>query len=296
MFLQAASDEFVESFFSILESARPTPTLVLVYQDNLDGIFSVRDSLTKAAKTLQEMQEELYSDNELSEIYQNRLMQAVRWTELAQKLGDAVPQFTNRLLKNATVAPFYSRSEVTLRLQEFINDLEQGVFLRLFIDSRRYQAEQVRGLFTVLERYFNEIERLNFTIDLVKSDKGVTYVFKLRESGDQPTDLTGMFDRFEYFMKICEDDTRRAEATLASQGFSSEQSSELVSRFAKDYKRLLLDSRHEFERKVLSLKHQMESEINEGGNGLLTPGDSVFPNQPFTQTDHRRRQCASEHW
>jgi hypothetical protein len=58
----------------------------------------------------------------------------------------AYPAKTPVYDSGAEVAPFYVRSDVTVRLQEFLADIEQGVFLRLFVPDERFQADQLKGL------------------------------------------------------------------------------------------------------------------------------------------------------
>lgn len=272
VFLQAAEPDYTEALFAIIDAAAPCRSLAFVFQDNLDGVFSPRQLETGEPKSRSQLKVEL----EEAEAYHNEYhAQRVQWKidrhDESQRLKNELERLTSRLLKATDVAPFYQRSDVTLRLQEFLEDIDQGVFLRLFVPSDRYQADQIRGLISVLERYMKQVEGTPFGVDARKSDRGVVYVFKFDASSDDQHDLTELFARFDSFMRICGDDPSQAEMLLRDRGHSTNQANQLVGRFSKEYRRLLLDTRHEYESKLLSLKQRMETEMVEGDVTIDAP-------------------------
>ena len=277
VFLKAAEPEYSEALFAILEAAEPCRTIAFVYQDNLDGIFSPRQFDTGEPKSREQLQAE-FDEAKIPGIDDDpflipRQLAIERYDE-AERLKDEIQQLTSRLLEATDVAPFYLRSDVTLRLQEFLEDIDQGVFLRLFVPSDRYQADQIRGLLSVLERYMKQVEGTPFGVDARKSDRGVVYVFKLDASSEERYDLTQLFARFDSFMRICGDDPTQAEELLRDRGYSSNRATQLVGKFSKDYRRLLLDTRHEFESKLLGLKQRMETEMIDGEFTINAPNFS----------------------
>jgi hypothetical protein len=108
-----------------------------------------------------------------------------------------------------------------------------------------------------------QVEGTQFAVDARKSDKGVVYIFKAKDTSKKVFDLQDSFDRFDSFMQACGDDPVEAETILRSMGHSKNDASRLIANFSKSYKRLTLDIRHEYETKLLSLKHSFESEMIE---------------------------------
>lgn len=152
-----------------------------------------------------------------------------------------------------------------MRLEEFLEDIEQGVFLRLYVPNDRLQADQLKGLLSVLERYLRQVEGQNFSIDSHKSEHGVTYVFRSRTTQMTFQNLADAFERFDSFMKLCGDDPSEAVHVLQEKGVSNKDASHFVEKYARDYRRLVLDTRHEFERKTLMLKQRLEADVLEVG-------------------------------
>jgi hypothetical protein len=263
LFLEASHDWCQAYFFELLAEAKHVKSVVFAFQDNLDGIFAPRPSPTAEPMSLKEVKENYEkADQECSDFWRLRWKSSEDLMVDAQSRAQEMRAFTNKLLTfGIDVAPFSQRSDVTVRLQEFFEDLEQGVFLRLFVPSERYQSDQLRSLLGVLERYLRQVERQDFSIDARKSEKGTTYVFRTQsQSEDVLAQMDAALARFDSFIRLCGDDPASAEVILRQHGIPEGDLSFSVSRYAKDYQRLLLDTRHEFERKMLSLKQRFESD------------------------------------
>ena len=263
LLLKASSSKYRDAFLAILKAAQGSKLIVFIFQDNLSGIFVKRRKDTGEPYTL----------NDLEEWHRNAPGNAIH--EMAvESLRDYLsrPQEVHAFIQflydsGAQIAPFYRRSDVTIRIQEFLSDLGENIYLRLFIPNDRLQAEQLASLLEVLERYLRQIEGQTFSVDSHKSEKGTVYLFKSEGGLTGLDDLNDAFRRFNDFMQLCEDDPRRAESLLITRGIAGGEASFLVQKYSRDYRRLLVDMRHEFERKSLSLRQKLEADMVEGGSG-----------------------------
>jgi hypothetical protein len=272
LLLKASTPEYREAFLEILKQTRPQRLLIFVFQDNLDGVFSKRHPETKRPMTLEELEEELdraLADEPYSIPHEfnweiQRLESAIFRLRDSQERREQIEDFLRTIYEmGAEVAPFFTRSDVTIRLQEFLADIDQGVFLRLFVPNGRMQADQLKGLLSVLEHYLREVERQVFSIDTRRSDQGIAYTFRSTSGVMDLQTLNDAFSRFDSFMRLCGDDPPAAAILLQQKGLANQQATTLVERYAKDYRRLINDMRHELELKTLLLKQRLESEIIE---------------------------------
>jgi hypothetical protein len=167
------------------------------------------------------------------------------------------------------IGPYNKRSEITVRIQQYLDDIEGGVFLRLYLPNGRYQADQIAELLRLFENYLQSIEKLQFRIDARKSDNGVMYVFRSKDEVNDLTNIKEAFVRFESFMRLCQNDPDRAISALLRMGASSIDAPSIVAKYATRFNRLIIDTHQEFERRCLSLKHQFQNEIFEASNGLI---------------------------
>ena len=179
LLLEASKPLYREAFRSILDSAQQSKLIIFVFQDNLDGIFSMRHWQSRKPMTLAELEDELDAADD--DWASQRIQNAIKRLRDYEKRKDEVNDFIGMLYScTAEVVPFFARADVTIRLQEFLADIEGGVFLRLFVPDDRFQAEQLKGLLSVLERYLRQVEGEEFSVDSHKSDKGTVYLFKSR--------------------------------------------------------------------------------------------------------------------
>lgn len=259
LLLLASKSDYFAAFKKILQHARSSKMIMFVFQDNLDGVYAMRHWETKAPMSLAEI-EGLLKEEPFNFMLEHAATRLSDYTSRKEEVN----QFLNYLYETgAEICPFVNRSDVTLRLQEFLHDVEQGVFLRLFVPSDRLQAQQLDGLLSVLERYLRQVELHNFSIDAAKSEKGIVYLFKSDAGMANLQSLNEAFGRFDTFMKLCGDDPAEAESILKSQGIRAEDANFLVDRYSRDYRRLIIDTKHEFERKTLALRQRLESEMIE---------------------------------
>ena len=263
--LQASNSEYQAAFKELLRQATKSKAIVFIFQDNLDGIYSMRHWQSHKPMTVQELEgilenkgEEEYEYIRNRDYIENAIL---RLKDYESRKSEVENLITHICESDVEVAPFYVRSDVTIRLQEFLSDVEQGVFLRLFVPNDRLQAEQLKSLLSVLERYLRQIEGQNFSIDSRKSDKGIVYIFRSDADLSSVQNLNDAILRFDTFMKMCGDNPGQALEILKFQGLSDYDSAFFVEKYSRDYKRLILESRHEFERKSLLLKHQLEADI-----------------------------------
>ena len=273
LLLQASKSEYLSAFFQLINTATKSKTIVFIFQDNLDGIFTMRHWETRLPMTLQQLEDILELRDVDEGFYRNdRIENAIIRLKDYENRKSEVEELIKLIYESGVeVAPFFIRSDVTIRLQEFLGDIEQGVFLRLFVSNERLQAEQLKSLLSVLERYLRQVEGQNFSIDSRKSENGVVYIFRSDTSIDSLQSLNDAFIRFDSFMTMCGDHPEQAFEILKQQGLSDYDSSFLVERYSRDYRRLILDTKHEFERKSLLLKQRLELDVlDQGGQPVMS--------------------------
>lgn len=273
LLLQASNSDYQSAFSEILSQCNRSKTIVFIFQDNLDGIFAMRHWQTRKPMKLKQLEQALDEMDEYKSSFRyERIQNAItRLKDYVGRKTEVDTLIANIYKSGAEVAPFFARSDVTIRLQEFLGDIEQGVFLRLFVPNDRIQAEQLKSLLSVLERYLRQVEDQDFSIDSRKSENGIVYVFRSDIMGKSLKSLSDAFLRFDSFMTMCGNNPENAVEILKRQGLSDYDSTFFVERYSRDYKRLILDTRHEFERKSLLLKQRLEADVlDQGGQPAIS--------------------------
>jgi hypothetical protein len=85
------------------------------------------------------------------------------------------------------------------------------------------------------------------------------------------------FVRFDSFMKLCRDDPKKAANLLAGTAIASDERAYVVAKYAKDYQRILLDTKHEFQQRMLLLEQRAEAEFMDGATPLIKDVEEIGP-------------------
>jgi hypothetical protein len=192
-------------------------------------------------------------------------------------------EMTGRLLKTlqesgVEAVPYERNADVTLRIHHFLDDADKGVFLHLYVPNGRYQADQLESFLRLFENYLQRIEQKKFFIDLRRTSHGHIYVFRSHDVTSNIAEMETAISRFETFMDVCKNNPKQAESILIATGLQPMEANHLHAKYAKEYQRLIIDVRHDFEQKVLTLRHSLESEAFELSNRdihTILPAESI---------------------
>lgn len=203
-------------------------TLFFVYEDNLAGLYA----------------QDPYTDE--------------------SKISKAKQLIRDLFSSGATIIPYKKRINLTTAIQDYLDNLENGILLRLYVPNKQYQEEQLASFLRLLENYLQTVEKISFSIDVRKTEHGHIYEFKSKKDIQTADDLNKALARFEEFMELCQNDIKKARQMLENTLLTQSDVEHLLSRYIREYRRLKMDIRHEYEQKILALKQRLESDILEG--------------------------------
>lgn len=200
-----------------------------------------------------------------------------RWrfeaTKEAETRAEEITAFFDAIYQRGIeVSPFYRRDDITIKFHDFLDDLDKNVFLRMYIPNSRFQSEQFSVLLRTVERYLRQVESRRFSIESRATGSGTLYLFCSAEGDESFGDLEEAFARFDQFMRLCRDDPEQALRLINMPGLSAAESRFLISKYARDYQRIMIDVRHEFEQKILLLSQRFDLEaLNFSEEKLSSP-------------------------
>jgi len=161
------------------------------------------------------------------------------------------------------IVPYKQKKEISLRVHHFLDEIDKGIFFHLYIPNGRYQEDQLASFLRLFESYLQRVEKLQFFIDTKRTLHGTVYEFKNKNMMINLTDMEVAFSRFESFMNLCQNDQKKAGNLLLEKYINPSEASRLMTKYVKEYQRLLLDIEHEKERKMLDIRQKLESEVFE---------------------------------
>ncbi|MFC2055734.1 hypothetical protein ACFLV7_15780 [Chloroflexota bacterium] len=262
----------------LLSDLRLSERLVAVFIHLTQGlIFKCNESLYSLE--WQDLVDEILRNKSVFFVYEDNLAGKFAhdpWSTANNKTIESANEFIRDLYaSNANIIPYRKRVDLTLNIQEFLDWHEQGIILRLYVPNRQYQEDQLDSFLRLLENYLQNIEKVSFSVDVRKTEQGHVYEFKSKNDIQSLTDFNEATKRFEAFMELCQNDPNQARSILKNISISQTDLEFLISKYVREYKRLKLDIRHEYEQKTLAIKHHLESDILEGEfrsiNGNIRP-------------------------
>lgn len=264
--LLVASEQFDTVRPALFTELERTTTVFFVFEDNLQGTvnpfpWEVDDDYDGTPLEADEVPWRTVENHDRDE-----------WLEdHEESIARAMATLQDWSRRKISVLPFRKRSDVTIRMFEALEDAQSGVFLRLYVPNGRYQSEQFEDFLTLFTRYLREVEGKDFTVDVQRTARGTTYVFRGRGDARTVEDLRLATSRFDDFLVLTQTDPQAAERILVSAGASQADVGFIVAKYARSFRRLHLEIRHEFERRRLLLVQQMEAEVLDVSDGTLLP-------------------------
>lgn len=295
--LLATSDvKYDEARSALIAEMERTSSLVFLYEDNLQGVIEPppwyyegedeEDRRRQVVEYLKEQGLDIFDnvDDLLPARSRRTLPTRQQWLAENKQLVERTQRIVREDLgAHVELVPFRQRSEVTIRVFEALDDIAGGTFLRVYVPRGRYQEEQLRQVLDLLGRYFREVEGKEFSIDTQDTRRGTTYVFRERTGAGDVDMLREGMQRFDRFMEAAQLNPARAKEALQTQGLSRLAAEDLVAKYARSYRRLTMEARHEFEQRKLALSHEMESEVLDARDtAQLVSFDEARPSSFFS--------------
>jgi len=276
--LHGCKSDFEVAWNELLKRLELTKSLVFIYEDNMSGEFYYLDNSTGQRYTLKEAEKLLDSkmtseDDEVAIEYEHHPLRfAVENMHEAEEHNQEIESLLEKLFESKIeISPFRSRADVTVRIQDFLTEFDEGIFLRLYVPNNRLQSEQIESFLKSFERYLNQIEGKSFSVDSHKTKNGVLYILRSKDETSSIKELENAVKRFDTFMRLCRDNPSDAISVLQNSGFDSAQSNFLATKYAKEYQRILMDAKHELEHKLILLRQRIESDTFERISGNKRP-------------------------
>lgn len=177
----------------------------------------------------------------------------------------------------------YKRNaEMTVMASSFIDQNERNLIFRIYVPVGRLWAKEAEKVLHLFRDYLAKVSGLKVRQDQYSTYQGVVYEL-FGDHALDPALIPREFSQFSEFMAMCVADPARASTLLVDKRIDQRVVSEIVDRYSKEARRLQVDLRHDRERKILSIRQRMESELVDVVGSQISPEelqsciDSIVP-------------------
>jgi hypothetical protein len=170
----------------------------------------------------------------------------------------------NALLRehDLNLVPYTRNAEVTVLATQFLKDALEHLLFRIYVPAGRLWAREVDRLLQLFREYLETTGRKGVRLEQIRTDRGIAYEFHGDEFAE-PSSLSVEFQDFSRLLDFCLSDPQQAAAMLQAKSVDADQIAEILTRYSKEARRLQTDLRHDRERKLLSIRQRLESELAE---------------------------------
>jgi hypothetical protein len=177
------------------------------------------------------------------------------------------------------VVPYERNADLTVVATEFLKDELEELLFRVYVPTGRLWANELDRLLQLFRDYLLQTGRKGIRLEQTRTDRGIAYEFHGDYSPGSPA-LSEDFQDFSRFLDLCISDPGKAEELLKKKGVEATEVLEILTRYSKEAKRLQTDLKHDRERKLLNMRHRLESELTDA---LPGPQDWALINRLVDQ-------------
>ncbi|HTZ48706.1 MAG TPA: hypothetical protein VMH20_14010 [Verrucomicrobiae bacterium] len=240
----------------LLKKVTASRHIVFVYEDLLSGRTdsSPENINVKREQEYKNILERL--DDEDRESYRTVLEKE----QLPAQFLEEVNAFLRTYKLN--LVPYRRNADVTVIATEFLKDALEQLLFRIYVPQGRLWANEIDRLLQLFRDYLLKTGRKGIRLDQVRTDSGVSYEFHSDELSPSPSLASDFYD-FSQFLDLCLSLPSEAEALLREKNVDPKEIAEILARYSKEARRLQIDLKQDRERKLLGIRHRLESELAE---------------------------------
>ncbi|EGQ7944359.1 hypothetical protein G8G17_003250 [Vibrio cholerae] len=231
----------------LLENLSSKPCLILAHDSLITG--KVVDKHQAYSKSISGFEEDY--DQDYDYYYE---MFTPPPKELVRTVIDKLANY------GLSIIPYEKNVELSVLASNFVDQNESNLIFRIYVPSDRMWAHEAEKLLQLFRDYLHKVSGLSVRHEQYKTNQGVVYEFHGEDSIDN-LELASKFDEFSSFMDSCISNPEGATALLEAKNINKIEVMGLIERYRKEARRLHVDIKQERERKLLTIRHSLESEL-----------------------------------
>lgn len=212
------------------------------------------------------------------------------WTEKAAReffgdIDERVRVRANERLTSAglTMTPYKRNAEASMLSLAFIEDQQSNLLFRVYVPAGGLFENESAEMLRLFHDWLTTVRGKNVRQGGYTTARGRVIEF-FAEGRSDVTELRGEMKRFQEFLSLVEN-PGEAAILLTGLGVPAPRAEEIVSRYATQARRLHIDVKHERERRILSIRHAIESELTDEiaslpGSEITKVVDQLLPVSP----------------
>lgn len=202
--------------------------------------------------------------------------------------SDIRVQVLDLLAKSGVTISTYKRNaEASVLAVSFVEDTQSNLLFRIYVPSGRLYEEELTKLLGMFHDWLGAVKQQTVRQGGYKTSSGRVIEF-YGEQGMTTESVGTELEAFAQFLALL-DQPAAAEDMLKGLGMDRMKAIDLVARYGKEARRVLLDTKHERDRRMLVIQQQIESELVDdldtvASNDIESLVQLLVPASPFASS------------
>lgn len=251
-FTRIASEEYADAADKLFRELANKPHLLLVHEE----VATPRHLEVEPSKSEDDDESEYVDIDSFLDDWNDDIAREF-FGVLPKGVRDVAQQ---RLATHGLTLTTYKRNaEASIFAAAFVEDTLNNLLFRIYVPAGRLYEDELGRVLEMFHDWLGSVKGQTVRQSGYRTPSGRVIEF-FGEQGMSPDDMNDELQEFAEFLNIVEDPAT-AERMLLSLGVASERASGLVSKYAKDARRVLVDTKHTRARLILGIQQQLESEL-----------------------------------
>lgn len=198
---------------------------------------------------------------------------------LREEVYPPIKKVVDEVIQSGITCTFYhgigDQFEKTLNVLDAIDPQFQ---FRIYVPKGNYKEGLINNFLKLFEDYMQTVAKTPIMIDRINSEHGTMFIFKsnIRISQEK---LENSIERFSYFLDMTQNDIKAARDLLNKAQIDPIDAEQIITKHIRDYNRIKLDIRHQFEERSLALRHRLENEVLDINDRTISTIESDLDNK-----------------
>ncbi|MDH6180160.1 hypothetical protein M2152_000342 [Microbacteriaceae bacterium SG_E_30_P1] len=276
-------DRYRDAAAGLLNALTKVPHILLVHE-----AVASAPGLELPNEPLQENDEGVVDDDWDDGSWNDRVAKAYFGT-----VPDEVRAHVQELLAShgLTMSTYKRNAEASVLAASFVDDSQGNLLFRIYVPSGRLYEDELAKLLELFHDWLGAVKHQTVRQEGYRTPSGRVIEF-YGEPGTTAAEMSTELQEFTAFLSVI-DEPEAAERMLNEMGLEPRRARELVAKYSKEARRVLLDTKHERDRRTLAIQQQLESELVDELQAVppaeierwvqeLVP-HSPFASSPYTQ-------------
>lgn len=263
-------DEYKEVAEELLNLIQERKHLIFIYHNNFFGDFScIKRNLWNDEVLEVDEEGDFIGYRKVDNSLEKWLFNYEDKTNPKEYLGK-VSNFIQKINKEGlNVIPYRKLVEIEIAGQKFIENIDQGLLFQLYVPKKRIWSNELDKFIVMFRDFASNVTNDDVKVVQNRTDRGITFSIYSASKKVNADNIEELFNEFTKFLDLCvQDPTSAIEVLESTTQIPKEAIPPLISKYSKEAKRLMVDLKHERERKLLLIKHELENDISEVEIGI----------------------------